>query len=167
MANPPTDPQLSRLAEQVGQAFLQRGLTLACAESCTGGWVAKLVTEVAGSSAWFDRGFVTYSNAAKQDMLDVPAELIAAEGAVSEAVVAAMTAGALTHSHADWSLAISGVAGPDGGTASKPVGTVWLAWQCRGRQADTRMQVFDGDRDAVRRTACHAVLQGLLARVDT
>lgn len=160
-----SDQHLSSLAEQLGRHLQARGQKLATAESCTGGWVAKLVTEVAGSSAWFDRGFVTYSNEAKQDMLAVPATLLADHGAVSGEVVAAMTQGALTHSHADWAVAISGIAGPDGGSEEKPVGTVWLAWQHRGEAAQIQLHHFQGGRDEVRRAACAMVIETLLNKL--
>ncbi len=160
-----THQQLSDLARAIAESLNASGLKLATAESCTGGWVAKLVTEVAGSSAWFDRGFVTYSNEAKQEMLSVPAEVIRKSGAVSREVVAAMTQGALAHSHADWALSVSGVAGPDGGTRDKPVGTVWFAWQVRGAEPHTEVIQFSGDRDAVRRASCAHVMQGLLDRM--
>lgn len=160
-----TDIQLSEYARAVAQRFADNGLKLTVAESCTGGWVAKLLTEVSGSSAWFERGFVTYSNEAKSEMLGVPAEIIEQHGAVSSEVVMAMTVGALQHSHADWALAISGIAGPDGGSEDKPVGTVWFAWQCNAAEPQSEMQIFSGDRDAVRRAACQYVLQGLLNRV--
>ena len=150
------------LACQTGMALNQAGLMLATAESCTGGWVAECVTEVAGSSGWFDRGFVTYSNAAKTEMLGVDARLIEAHGAVSEAVVLAMAAGALRHSRAQVAVAVSGIAGPSSGTPDKPVGMVWFAWQRLGREAEARMMRFEGDRRAVRRQAVKMALRGLL-----
>ncbi|MDX1497522.1 MAG: nicotinamide-nucleotide amidase [Salinisphaeraceae bacterium] len=161
------DSELKQLARDVGKQLEALGHKLATAESCTGGWVAKLITDVAGSSAWLDRGFVTYSNAAKQDMLDVAANLLERHGAVSAEVVAAMTAGALAHSQADWAVAISGIAGPDGGTEAKPVGLVWFAWQHTAGDAGVESRIFEGDRDAVRRQACAFVLEGLLARLQT
>ena len=154
------------LAERLGNCLLERGEWLAAAESCTGGWVAQSVTAIAGSSAWFDRGFVTYSNAAKIDMLGVPETTLLRHGAVSEATVRAMAQGALAHSRGDWALAITGIAGPAGGSAEKPVGTVCFAWA--GREAGCEAQTchFDGDRKAVREQAmCHA-LRGLQARLD-
>ena len=116
------------MVESLAARLVARNEMLATAESCTGGWVAKVCTDLAGSSAWFDRGFVTYSNQAKQDMLGVSATTLDTCGAVSEEVVTEMVNGALAGSRAGWALAISGVAGPDGGTAEKPVGTVWFAW---------------------------------------
>ena len=130
---------------------------LATAESCTGGLIAAACTDVAGSSQWFERGLVSYSNAAKTELLGVPAALIAAHGAVSEAVVRAMAEGALTHSHAQVSIAVTGIAGPTGGSAGKPVGTVWLGW-CVAGQTHSQLMHFAGDRAAVRQaTLCHAL----------
>ncbi len=151
------------LAQQLGERLLAAGLTLVTAESCTGGWVAKVLTDIAGSSQWLDRGFVTYSNQAKRDMLGVRADTIGRYGAVSEATVRAMVQGALRHSRATVALAISGIAGPSGGTADKPVGTVWLAWARAGGEIRTRCERFPGDRDAVRRQAVSAALEGALA----
>ena len=150
------------LSKAVGAALERRGWRLATAESCTGGWIAQCVTEIAGSSAWFDRGFVTYSNDAKSDMLGVDPALIETQGAVSEAVVRAMAAGALRQSQADVAVAVSGIAGPSGGTPDKPVGTVWLAWQRTGQAARTRCECFPGDRQAVRRQAVILALRGVL-----
>lgn len=152
-------------AALVGEALAEAGLSLVTAESCTGGWVAKRVTDIAGSSAWFDRGFVTYSNAAKTDQLGVAADLLAQHGAVSQAVAAAMAEGALAHSHADIAVAITGVAGPGGGTEEKPVGTVWFAWARRDEPAETLLRELSGDRDNVRRFAVRVALQGVIDRV--
>jgi nicotinamide-nucleotide amidase len=154
--------ELLKLASRVGVALGRRGWMLTTAESCTGGWIAQCVTEVAGSSAWFDRGFVTYSNAAKTEMLGVDPDLIEAHGAVSEAVARAMAAGALRHSRASVAVAVSGIAGPTGGSPEKPVGTVWLAWQRAGREAVARCERFEGDRRAVRQQAVIAALRGVL-----
>ncbi len=156
------DDTLTRLAERVGHSLHRYGLQLATAESCTGGWIAKLITDVAGSSAWFERGFVTYSNAAKQELLAVPAATLATHGAVSADTVAAMVRGALTHSHAQLAVAVSGIAGPGGGVGDKPVGTVWLAWGRIHAVPETRRHRFAGDRDQVRRQAVAAALTGLL-----
>ena len=153
---------MSALAEQVGEALLESGWALATAESCTGGWVAKLVTDIAGSSQWFDRGFITYSNAAKQDMLGVSGTTLEAEGAVSEATVAAMVSGALERSLADVALAISGIAGPGGERPGKPVGTVCFAWQLQGQPPRIETQHFSGDRNNVRQQAVLHALQVLL-----
>jgi len=143
----------------IARALVQQGALLATAESCTGGLIAGACTDLAGSSAWFDRGFVTYSNAAKTDMLGVPAALIATHGAVSEPVARAMAEGALAHSAARVSIAVTGVAGPSGGSAEKPVGTVWFGWCVHGRTHSERRH-FDGDRAAVRaQTVAHALQQ--------
>jgi len=159
------DKDLERLSFLVGEALLSRKLMLACAESCTGGWVAESVTATAGSSSWFERGFVTYSNAAKQELLGVQADTLRRQGAVSEAVVAEMAAGALRRSHAQVALAISGVAGPTGGSPDKPVGTVCFAWVLRGEEPTTDTVRFSGDREAVRRQSVLHALQGLLDRL--
>ncbi|NEX21775.1 nicotinamide-nucleotide amidase [Thiorhodococcus mannitoliphagus] len=158
-----TEAKLAALAAQVGQRLLALGLMVAPAESCTGGWVAKTLTDVAGSSAWLDRGFVTYSNAAKVEMLGVSAETLDAHGAVSEAVVREMVRGALQHSCAQVAVAISGIAGPGGGTADKAVGTVWLAWGREGSEPVARRRHFAGDREQVRAQSVEAALDGLLA----
>ncbi|MDX1606184.1 MAG: nicotinamide-nucleotide amidase [Candidatus Competibacterales bacterium] len=155
------DAALAALAVRVGRILEQRGWQLATAESCTGGWIAKLITDVAGSSAWFERGFVTYSNAAKHEQLDVPAALLERHGAVSAETVAAMARGALTRSAAQVALSVSGVAGPGGGSEHKPVGTVWLGWALQQGRVRTRHHVFAGDREAVRRQAVAAALAGL------
>lgn len=154
------------LAVAVGGAVAARGARLATAESCTGGWIAKVLTDVAGSSVWFERGWVTYSNAAKQQDLAVPEALLTAGGAVSEPVVLAMARGALERSGADFAVAVSGVAGPGGGTPEKPVGTVWTAWAWHGAEgtgAKAECRHFPGDRDAVRRQTVVFALEGLLA----
>ena len=150
------------LAEMLGGALMTRGLKLATAESCTGGLIAAVVTGVAGSSAWFDRGFVTYSNEAKIDMLGVRSETLAANGAVSEPVAREMALGALARSVADLAVAVTGVAGPSGGSAEKPVGMVCFAWAQRdgGIESDTRR--FGGDRAEVRAATVTAALARLL-----
>lgn len=146
---------------QISLKLLKQRHMLALAESCTGGMIAAACTDLAGSSQWFDRGFITYSNEAKADMLGVPAGLIDEHGAVSEAVARAMADGALAHSRAHVSLAVTGVAGPSGGSDEKPVGTVWLAW-CVGGQTHSEMQHFAGDRAAVRAATVRYALQRLL-----
>jgi nicotinamide-nucleotide amidase len=153
---------LDELAGRVGGLLLERNRLLATAESCTGGWVAKCITDIAGSSAWFDRGFVTYSNRAKQDMLGVMAETLEVHGAVSEATVSEMARGALTHSAADIAVAVSGIAGPGGGVQGKPVGTVWFAWLVSGGALLMDRRQFDGDREAVRFQAVARALEGLV-----
>ena len=157
---------LTQLAEQVGAALKSRGLTLATAESCTGGWVGEVVTSVAGSSHWYDRGFITYTNESKQEMLDVSAQTLAEYGAVSEQTVREMAAGALKHSRAHITLAISGIAGPGGGTADKPVGTVCIAWVALTGVGLSQVFYFQGDRSAVRRQAVVAALQGALRMIE-
>lgn len=161
MITEPATESLESIATHLGQRLARLGLLLATAESCTGGWVAKIITDIPGSSAWFDRGFVTYSNAAKQDMLGVLAETLAEHGAVSEAVVREMADGALRCSASQVSIAISGVAGPGGGLPEKPVGTVWIAWGISGRQLIAERFLFAGNRDAVREAAVMAALVGL------
>ena len=142
----------------------RRGLMMATAESCTGGLIAGACTDVSGSSDWFERGFVTYSNAAKTELLGVPAELIHQHGAVSEPVARAMAAGALAHSPAQLAVAVTGVAGPTGGSADKPVGTVWFGWATPAGTF-TEHQRFDGDRAAVRAATVRHALAGLLQRL--
>ncbi len=150
------------LAAQLGGLLKSHGLMLATAESCTGGGVAQAITDVAGSSAWFERGFVTYSNLSKQQMLGVSESTIAQHGAVSEAVVREMVAGALLRSSAQVALAVSGIAGPGGGTLDKPVGTVWFAWGLRHTAAIAQRFLFPGNRAEVRAHAVHAALQGAI-----
>ena len=160
------DKELEGLSVRVGAALLERKSMLACAESCTGGWVSEVVTATAGSSQWFERGFVTYSNAAKQELLGVKADTLRQEGAVSEAVVREMAAGALRRSHAQAALAISGVAGPTGGSPGKPVGTVCFAWILQGGEPTAETLHFSGDREAVRKQSVIYALQGLLRMLD-
>lgn len=157
---------LTELAERLGATLLAGGLRLVTAESCTGGGVAHRVTDIAGSSEWFDRGFVTYSNAAKQEMLDVSADTLAEFGAVSAATVEAMVSGALRKSEAQIGVAISGVAGPGGGSDDKPVGLVWFAWARRGEHATLRCVNFDGDRKAIRDAAIRVAMEGLIEQVE-
>ncbi len=151
-----------RLAREVGAVLAARGLMCATAESCTGGLVAAAITDIAGSSEWFDRGFVTYTNAAKEAMLGVPAATLAAFGAVSEPVARAMAEGALRHSRAAVAVAITGVAGPGGGSPTKPVGTVCFAWAVRNRATQVVTRHFPGDRRAVRWASVAAALSGLI-----
>ena len=145
--------------------MLEKGLFLATAESCTGGLIAAACTDLAGSSAWFERGFVTYSNAAKTELLGVDAALIAQHGAVSEPVARAMAFGAIRHSHAQVSVAVTGVAGPTGGNAGKPVGTVWFGFSVAGMLTSERMQ-FGGDRAAVRAVTVLHAMRGLAKRLN-
>ncbi len=153
-----------KLAQQLGVELLRRGWTVTCAESCTGGGIAHGITAVAGSSQWFNAGFVTYSNSAKVQLLGIDATLLAEHGAVSEAVVRAMARGAARAAAAEVAVAVSGIAGPDGGSADKPVGTVWLAWFAPTGMVARRCQ-FEGDREQVRQRAIVVGLAGLVAHV--
>jgi nicotinamide-nucleotide amidase len=156
---------LSALASIAGARLKASGELLVAAESCTGGWIGQAATAIAGSSEWFERGFVTYSNAAKQEMLGVRGETIAAHGAVSEETAKEMAAGALKHSRGTISVAVTGVAGPSGGSAAKPVGTVCFAW-ARGGEVRAETRRFDGDRESVRRQSVIRALQGLIEWLD-
>ncbi|MBS1229093.1 MAG: CinA domain protein [Proteobacteria bacterium] len=156
--------QLDALAVKVGALLTINGQKLATAESCTGGWVAQCLTSIAGSSDWFERGFVTYSNEAKLEMLGVDADTLLAHGAVSEATAAAMATGALRHSHADWALAVTGVAGPGGGSKGKPVGMVCFGWAAFDGRVETQTLHFSGDREQVRAQSVAHALAGLLER---
>lgn len=162
----PTDADILEAAARLGARLAARGWQASTAESCTGGLIAAAITAVAGSSAWFERGFVTYSNVAKEEMLGVPASLIAAHGAVSEATAAAMAAGALARSGAEVAVAVTGIAGPGGGTPDKPVGTVCFAWVRRGRVPVASTHRFAGDRAAVRAATVAVALDGLLAEAE-
>ena len=154
------------LLQQLSEHLLQQNKMLATAESCTGGGIAYAITEIPGSSEWFERGFVTYSNLAKQEQLGVAGDLITRHGAVSEKVAAAMASGALQHSHADFSVAVTGVAGPGGGTVEKPVGTVCLGWARRGDVTRTTRIKFEGTRQQVRELSILTALQGLVDLVE-
>jgi len=156
------DDVLLKLSAEVGAALKSRGWMLALAESCTGGGVAEAITAISGSSGWFERGFVTYSNQSKVEMLGVSPQTLGVHGAVSEATVLEMACGAVARSHAQVAAAISGIAGPDGGTAEKPVGTVWLAWRLASGYEISRLCHFSGDRREIRRQAVESALQGLL-----
>ena len=158
--------KLDQLAGQAGNALKHHALTLVTAESCTGGWVAREITAIPGSSHWFDRGFVTYTNQSKQEMLGVQKATLDEYGAVSEQTVREMAEGALQHSQASVSIAISGIAGPGGGSAEKPVGTVWLAWAVAVKPVRTQVQYYTGDREQIRQQAVVAALQGLLDYLD-
>lgn len=163
--------QIERIGDAAGdlvRRLIENGVTVATAESCTGGWIAKAITDVAGSSAAFGYGIVSYSNAAKETLLGVKAETLREHGAVSEAVVREMAAGALARSGADRAVAVTGIAGPDGGSAAKPVGTVWFAWARRrgdGCDVEAALHRLDGDRDAVRRGSVLLALEGLRDRL--
>ena len=159
------DADLARLAVRVGEHLRVAGRRIATADSCTGGWIGKALTDVPGSSGWFETGFIAYGNAAKTALLGVLPTELDQHGAVSEAVVKAMALGALERAGADISVAVSGIAGPDGGTPGKPVGTVWLAWAWRRGKSvhvQARRKLFKGDRDAVRRKSVAGALSGLL-----
>jgi nicotinamide-nucleotide amidase len=157
---------MNALAEKVAAALGERRAMLATAESCTGGWVSEALTAIAGSSAWFERGFVTYSNAAKEEMLGVGRETLARHGAVSEPVAREMALGALAHSHATVALAVTGIAGPSGGSVDKPVGTVCFAWAAAGQPVRAETRRFAGDREAVRRQSVERALTGVLELLD-
>lgn len=162
---PPTPgADTAALVQQIASILKARGQRLVSAESCTGGLVAAACTDLSGSSDWFERGWVTYSNSAKTELLGVPADLIAAHGAVSEAVARAMAVGALAHAPAHWALAITGIAGPSGGSADKPVGTVWLGWATPAAVWAERHH-FSGDRAQVRQAAVRQALGGLVQRL--
>lgn len=156
------DDEITRLVEQLAACLLARGMRIATAESCTGGFIAKSLTDRAGSSGWFDRGFVTYSNEAKQEMLGVDPGTLARFGAVSEPTAREMAAGALARSRADIALSVTGIAGPGGGTAEKPVGLVWFGWALKGSELSSVSHQFPGDRDEVRRRSVVSSLKGAL-----
>jgi len=155
------DSELLALADQFGHALKQAGRSVATAESCTGGWLGEVLTSVPGSSLWYERGFITYSNMAKREMLGVRTETLTRFGAVSEQTARAMAEGTLAHSHADLAVAITGIAGPAGGSPGKPVGTVCFAWGARRVPVYSATRRFPGDREAVRREAVKAAIEGL------
>ena len=162
-----SDPELARLAVRVGRALLRSERSAATAESCTGGWIAKAMTDIAGSSQWFIEGFVTYSNESKVRRLGVPISVLKSQGAVSEAVARAMALGALRRSGAKVAVAVTGIAGPDGAVPGKPVGTVWLAWAVKHGakvRVTADLKRFSGDRESVRRKTVRAALAGVLKR---
>ena len=163
------DLALSMLAERVAVSLRRHRRMLATAESCTGGWISKALTDVAGSSEWFGYGIVSYSNQAKQELLGVSAETLVKHGAVSEAVVHEMAEGAVRIGSADVAVSVSGVAGPDGGSDDKPVGTVWFAWALLdddGLKSQAEVHQFEGDREAVRRKTVRVALEGVLDRIE-
>lgn len=161
-ASVPTDETLRRLAEEVAGLVRERKLMLVTAESCTGGFIAKVLTDLPGSSAWFDAGVVTYSYEAKEALLGVNPRTLERTGAVSEETVLEMVSGALARFGAGAAVAVTGIAGPSGGTEGKPVGTVWIGWKRRGGYARAEVFHFDGDRDAVRRQTVAMALRGLM-----
>ena len=164
-----TDPELARLAARVGRRLLKAGRRIATAESCTGGWIAKSLTDIAGSSQWLLEGFVTYSNEAKERTLGVARSVLKSQGAVSVGAARAMAAGALRRSGAQVAVAVTGIAGPGGAVPGKPVGTVWLAWAVqRGRRVHVvaELRHFRGDRETVRRKTVRAALAGVLNQTE-
>ena len=160
-----TDDELHQLAIELGDKLKARGWMLATAESCTGGWIGQVLTAIPGSSAWYERGFITYANIAKEEMLGVPAAMLEEHGAVSEETASAMAAGALAHSHAQATLAISGIAGPGGGTPKKPVGTVCYSWALADGTVLSSTCRLSGDREEIRSRAVAAALRGLIELV--
>lgn len=160
----PMQDQVHELAKEIGELSIRQGIRLVTAESCTGGGISKVITDLPGSSAWFEAGLVTYSNQAKQALLNVPAQLLEEHGAVSAAVAEAMARGALTRVAAHIAVAVTGIAGPDGGNKEKPVGTVWLAWATVvPDNVRVRLEQFSGDRDTIRQLTVTAALKGVLA----
>lgn len=155
------DTELITLADHLGHDLKQAGRSLATAESCTGGLLGAVLTSIPGSSLWFERGFISYSNMSKREMLDVKTETLTRHGAVSEPTARAMAEGVLAHSHADLAVAITGIAGPAGGTPEKPVGMVCFAWAARKQPTQTRTERFSGDRETVRRRSIQAAIEGV------
>jgi len=153
---------ITQAAQSVGHYLQKIGAHIVTAESCTGGWLSQAITDIAGSSAWFDRGFITYSNAAKVEMLNVNEQTLATHGAVSAETAQEMTAGALQHSLADYAIAITGIAGPSGGSLDKPIGMVYFSIQKRNKPAFTIVEFFTGNREAVRHQAVYKALQLIL-----
>lgn len=156
------DNALFTLAERLGHTLIAKGHKIATAESCTGGWIAQAITEIPGSSAWFDRGFVTYSNNAKVQMLGVNPQTLAEHGAVSAEIAQQMAAGALANSKADWAVAVTGIAGPDGGSEEKPVGTVYVAWQSKAGFSKVERLQLSGNRHQIRRQTAIRAIEGVL-----
>lgn len=163
----PSDEDLHDRAQALGASLLAVHQTLVTAESCTGGWIAKTVTDIAGSSAWFDCGLAAYSYEAKQALLGVRPQTLEEHGAVSRETAIEMVSGALVTSGAGVAVAVTGIAGPEGGTGDKPVGTVWIAWKRRGGYPEAELFHFDGDRDAVRRQTVASALHGLEALLES
>lgn len=157
---------MEKLSRTVGERLKSAGATLVTAESCTGGWVAQTLTSVAGSSDWFERGFVTYSDDAKREMLGVRPETLSRHGAVSEETAREMARGALERSRGTWALAVTGIAGPGGGSAAKPVGMVCFAWAGKSGGVRSETCSFRGDRESVRRQSVLRALEGVLQALD-
>ena len=164
-ASVPSDAELTALAARLAAILTRRGWSMAAAESCTGGWIAKCCTDLPGSSSWFDGGVVSYSNPAKQRWLGVATATLEREGAVSSAVALQMAEGLRRATAVDAAVAVTGIAGPDGGSAEKPVGTVWFAWSLAGRPTESEQVLYRGDREAIRRQTVRHALQGVLARL--
>ena len=164
MKSPLSDAEIEQLAQKLGKVLLQRGATITLAESCTGGGIAQAITAVPGSSQWFEYGFVTYANQAKQQLLGVEDQVLQHQGAVSQSVVEQMALGAINASGADYAIAVSGIAGPDGGTSEKPVGTVWICWVTPTKNHSQRFR-FTGDRRSIREQAIKISLQELLHQI--
>lgn len=158
--------KLTLIVEQLASLLIQKNKKLAVAESCTGGWIAKVLTDLAGSSVWFERGFVTYSNEAKREMLAVSEATLERYGAVSQETVVEMATGAIDNSHANFSLSVSGIAGPGGGSVVKPVGLVWFAWADHKQIMSSKQKIFSGDRDEVRKQAVIYALAELLKLLE-
>ena len=154
--------EINRLASEVGSILKSKHLKLVTVESCTGGWIAESITHLAGSSMWFERGYVTYSNEAKQELVGVRYETLASFGAVSEETAREMARGGIEFSHADVAVSVTGIAGPDGGSADKPVGTVWIAWADRQGNEIAKPENFDGDREAIRCASVESALEGII-----
>lgn len=158
--------KFNHYVEKIGKIACHKKVIISTAESCTGGWIAQAMTAVSGSSSWFDSGFVTYSNLAKQRMLEVSATLLTNEGAVSAAVVKAMAQGAIKNSEANLAVAVSGIAGPRGGTKDKPIGTVWIAWGKEGEEPEAKKYLFTGNRKQIRSQTVEKALQGILRHLS-
>ncbi len=155
------EAEIATLLKSLAEQLIKRGIRVACAESCTGGWIAKAITDLDGSSQWFECGIVSYSNQAKQDFLGVPESVLEEYGAVSQPVVKEMVLGLLDRCQAQLGVSISGIAGPAGGTAEKPVGTVWIAWARPGQLIESIRFQFDGDRQQVRLLSVYEAIKGM------
>ncbi len=160
------DNALFELAGRLGQSLKAKGYKIVTAESCTGGWIAQAITEVPGCSAWFDRGFVTYSNNAKVEMLGIDPQTLEQHGAVSAEAAQQMAAGALANSEADWAIAVTGIAGPDGGNEEKPVGMVYIAWQNKTGIAKVKKLQLSGNRNQIRQQTVEKAIEGALVFLD-
>ncbi len=165
--NPDREHEAQRLATLAQDTLRTRGLMCTAAESCTGGWIAQVLTSISGSSEWFERGFVVYSNAAKVELLGVAQDVLDTHGAVSEPTARAMALGAVAHSAAQVAMAVTGLAGPTGGTVDKPVGTVCFGWALDAERVDTETRRFDGDRAAIRWAAVRHAVEGLCQRLQS